>query len=241
MRENHPIDISVVVPVYNEEENLPVLIPQIAEVLKPLGKTFEMIFVDDGSKDQSRPLLKKMTLEYPQIRILGFKKNCGETAAGTAGIKEARGEIVITIDADLQNDPKDIPKMLDYLKEYDVVTGWRQKREDSWVKRITSRIANRIRNRLSGEEIQDSGCTFRAYKRECLQEIKLYKGMHRFIPTLVKMEGYRVIEIPIAHHPRKFGVSKYTTWNRMWRAFVDLLAVKWMKSRHIDYEIEERI
>jgi len=241
MRENHPIDISVVVPVYNEEENLPVLIPQIAEVLKPLGKTFEMIFVDDGSKDQSRPLLKKMILEYPQIRILGFKKNCGETAAGAAGIKEARGEIVITIDADLQNDPKDIPKMLDYLKEYDMVTGWRQKREDSWVKRITSRIANRIRNRLSGEEIQDSGCTFRAYKRECLQEIKLYKGMHRFIPTLVKMEGYRVIEIPIVHHPRKFGVSKYTTWNRMWRAFVDLLAVKWMKSRHIDYEIEERI
>jgi dolichol-phosphate mannosyltransferase len=241
VRENHPIDISVVVPVYNEEGNLPVLIPQIAEVLKPLGKTYEMIFVDDGSKDQSRPLLKKMALEYPQIRILGFKKNCGETAAGAAGIKEARGGIIITIDADLQNDPKDIPKMLDYLKEYDMVTGWRQKREDSWVKRITSRIANRIRNRLSGEEIQDSGCTFRAYKRECLQEIKLYKGMHRFIPTLVKMEGYRVIEIPIAHHPRQFGVSKYTTWNRMWRAFVDLLAVKWMKSRHIYYEIEERI
>jgi glycosyltransferase involved in cell wall biosynthesis len=241
MRENHPIDISVVVPVYNEEENLPVLIPQIAEVLKPLGKTFEMIFVDDGSKDRSRRLLKKMALEYPQIRILGFKKNCGETAAGAAGIKEARGGIVITIDADLQNDPKDIPRMLDYLKEYDMVTGWRQKREDSWVKRITSKIANRIRNSLSGEEIQDSGCTFRAYKRECLQEIKLYKGMHRFIPTLVKMEGYRVIEIPIAHHPRKFGVSKYTTWNRMWRAFIDLLAVKWMKSRHIHYEIEERI
>jgi glycosyltransferase involved in cell wall biosynthesis len=241
MRENHPIDISVVIPVYNEEENLPVLIPQIAEVLKPLGKTYEMICVDDGSKDQSRHLLKKMALEYPQIRILGFKKNCGETAAGAAGIKEARGGIVITIDADLQNDPKDIPRMLDYLKEYDMVTGWRQKREDSWVKRITSRIANRIRNSLSGEEIQDSGCTFRAYKKECLQEIKLYKGMHRFIPTLVKMEGYRVIEIPIAHHPRKFGVSKYTTWNRMWRAFIDLLAVKWMKSRHIHYEIEERI
>jgi dolichol-phosphate mannosyltransferase len=241
LRENHPIDISVVVPVYNEEENLPVLIPQIAEVLGPLGKTYEMIFVDDGSQDHSRRLLKEMALQFPQIRILGFKRNCGETAAGAAGIKEARGGIVITIDADLQNDPKDIPRMLDYLKEYDMVTGWRQKREDSWVKRITSRIANRIRNSLSGEEIQDSGCTFRAYKRECLQDIKLYKGMHRFIPTLVKMEGYRVIEIPIAHHPRKFGVSKYTTWNRMWRAFVDLLAVKWMKSRHIHYEIEERI
>jgi glycosyltransferase involved in cell wall biosynthesis len=240
-RENHKIDISVVVPVYNEEENLPVLIPQIAEVLKPLGKTYEMIFVDDGSTDRSRRLLKEMVSQYPQMRILGFKKNCGETAAGAAGLKEARGEMVITIDADLQNDPRDIPTLLEYLKDYDMVTGWRQKREDSWVKRITSKIANRIRNWLSGETIRDSGCTFRAYKRECLQNLKLYKGMHRFMPTLVKMEGFRVIEIPIAHHPRKFGVSKYTTWNRMWRAFVDLLAVKWMKSRHILYDIEERI
>jgi glycosyltransferase involved in cell wall biosynthesis len=231
----------VVVPVYNEEENLPVLIPQLNEVLRGLGKRYEMIFVDDGSTDQSRRLLKEKFLQYPQIRILGFKKNCGETAAGAAGLKEARGEIVITIDADLQNDPKDIPRMLEYLKDYDMVTGWRQKREDSWVKRITSKIANKIRNSLSREEIRDSGCTFRAYKRECLQNLKLYKGMHRFMPTLVKMEGFRVIEIPIAHHPRKFGVSKYTTWNRMWRAFVDLLAVRWMKSRIIHYKIEERI
>ena len=241
MKENRPVDISVVVPVFNEEENLPILVPRIVEVLKPLGKTYEMIFVDDGSTDRSRHLLKEMVSQYPQIRVLGFKKNCGETAAGAAGLKEARGGIVITIDADLQNDPKDIPTMLSYLKDYDMVTGWRQKREDSWVKRITSRIANGIRNQLSGETIQDSGCTFRVYKRECLQNIKLYKGMHRFMPTLVKMEGFRVIEIPIAHHPREFGVSKYTTWNRMWRAFVDLLAVKWMRSRHIHYDIEERI
>jgi dolichol-phosphate mannosyltransferase len=239
--ENHQIDISVVVPVYNEEENLPVLIPQLHDVLRGLGKTYEMIFIDDGSTDRSRRLLKEMVPPYPEIRVLGFKRNCGETAAGAAGLKEARGEIVITIDADLQNDPKDIPRMLEYLKDYDMVTGWRQKREDSWVKRITSKIANKIRNSLSGEEIRDSGCTFRAYKRECLQNLKLYKGMHRFMPTLVKMEGFRVIEIPIAHHPRKFGVSKYTTWNRMWRAFIDLLAVKWMKSRHIHYDIEERI
>ena len=149
--------------------------------------------------------------------------------------------MVITLYADLQNDPKDIPMMLEHLKEYDMVTGWRQKRDDSWVKRITSRIANWIRNRLSAEDIRDSGCGFRAYKRECLENIKLYKGMHRFMPTLVKMEGFRVIEIPIAHHPRKYGVSKYTTWNRMWRALADLLAVKWMKSRHIHYEIEERM
>jgi glycosyltransferase involved in cell wall biosynthesis len=241
VNEDRKIDISVVVPVYNEERNLPILIPQLAQVLEPLGKSYEMIFVDDGSTDESRKILKGAVSQYPQIRVLGFKKNCGETAAGAAGLKEARGEIVITIDADLQNDPKDIPRMLESLKEYDMVTGWRQEREDSWVKRVTSKIANGVRNWLSGETIRDSGCTFRAYKRECLRDLKLYKGMHRFMPTLVKMEGFRVIEIPIAHHPRKFGVSKYTTWNRMARAFIDLLAVKWMKSRHIHYEIEERI
>ncbi|MEI9477853.1 MAG: glycosyltransferase family 2 protein [Deltaproteobacteria bacterium] len=241
MTEKQKIDISIVVPVYNEEENLPILVARLVDVLNPLGKTYEMIFVDDASTDRSRSLLKEMISRYPQIRIVGFKKNCGETAAGAAGLKAARGDIVITIDADLQNDPKDIPMMLDYLKEYDMVTGWRQKRDDSWVKRITSKIANRIRNTLSGETIRDSGCTYRAYKRECLGNIKLYKGMHRFMPTLVKMEGFRVIEVPIAHHPRQFGVSKYTTWNRMWRAFIDLLAVRWMKSRHIRYDIEEKI
>jgi dolichol-phosphate mannosyltransferase len=234
------IDISIVIPVYNEEENLPILVPHIAKVLGALGKSYEMILVDDGSLDKSREMIKKMGSTDPRIHLLGFKYNCGETAAGAAGLKEARGNVVITIDADLQNDPDDIPKMLECLKEYDMVTGWRQKREDSWVKRITSKIANRIRNRLSGEEIRDSGCTYRAYKRECLQNLKLYKGMHRFMPTLVKMEGYRVVEIPIAHHPRRFGVSKYTTWNRMWRALVDLLAVRWMKSRNIRYEIEEK-
>jgi dolichol-phosphate mannosyltransferase len=237
--EKQKIDISIVAPVYNEEENLPILVAQLVDVLKPLGKSYEMIFVDDASTDRSRSLLKEMISRYPQIRVLGFKKNCGETAAGAAGLKAARGDVVITIDADLQNDPKDIPMLLDCLKTYDMVTGWRQKRDDSWVKRITSKIANRIRNTLSGETIRDSGCTYRAYKRECLENIKLYKGMHRFMPTLVKMEGFRVIEVPIAHHPRQFGVSKYTTWNRMWRAFVDLLAVRWMKSRHIRYEIEE--
>jgi glycosyltransferase involved in cell wall biosynthesis len=239
--ERKGIDISVVVPVYNEEENLPILIPRLIEVLEGIGKPYEMIFVDDGSTDRSRQFLKQKASQHPQIHVLGFKKNCGETAAGAAGLKEAGGEIIVTIDADLQNDPMDIPRMLEYLKDYDMVTGWREKREDSWVKRITSKIANAVRNRLSGETIRDSGCTFRAYKRECLKNLKLFKGMHRFMPTLVKMEGFRVIEIPIAHHPREFGVSKYTTWNRVIRAFIDLLAVKWMRSRHVRYEIAEKI
>jgi glycosyltransferase involved in cell wall biosynthesis len=241
VEEKKKMEFSVVVPVYNEEENLPVLIPQLMEVLGGLGKSYELIFVDDGSSDRSREIIKEMATRHQRIRLLGFKRNCGETAAGAAGLKEARGKVVITIDADLQNDPEDIPRMLEYLKDYDMVTGWRQKRDDPWIKLVSSRIANAVRNRLSGETIRDSGCTFRVYKRECLQNLKLYKGMHRFMPTLVKMEGFRVIEIPIAHHPRKFGASKYTTWNRMWRAFADLLVVKWMKNRHIRYEIEERI
>jgi len=241
VKEEDKIDISIVVPVCNEEENLPILIPRLVEVLEPLGKTYEMIFVDDGSKDKSREVLREMASGHPQIRLLGFKYNCGGTAALGAGLREGRGKIVVTLDADLQNDPRDIPKMLDYLKEYDMVSGWRQKRRDPWVKRITSKIANSIRNTLSAESIQDSACTLRVYKRECLQNLKLYKGMHRFMPTLVKMEGFRVIEIPVAHHPRRFGVSKYTTWNRMWCTFADLLAVRWMKSRHLRYEIEERI
>jgi dolichol-phosphate mannosyltransferase len=241
VKEQGEIGLSVVVPVYNEEENLPVLIPQIAQVLDSLGESYEIIFVDDGSSDESRKILKKMVVSYPRVHILGFKKNCGETAAIAAGLREARGRIVITMDGDLQNDPNDIPRMLDYLKEYDMVTGWRQKREDPWIKRISSKIANGIRNWLSEETIRDSGCTLRAYKRKCLKDLKLYRGMHRFMPTLIKMEGFRVIEIPVAHHPRKFGVTKYTTWNRMWVALIDLFAVKWMKSRHIHYEIEERI
>ena len=236
-----PIEISVVVPVYNEEENLPVLIPMLLEVLKELGKTYEVIFVDDGSSDGSGGVLRGMATRYPSIRILRFKANRGLSAALIAGMREARGDILVTLDSDLQNDPADIPKLLEELDHCDMATGWRQKREDHWLKRISSRIANAVRNRLSGENIQDSACTLRAFKRECIQEIWVFNGMHRFLSTLVKMKGYRIIEVPVAHHQRKFGKSKYNIRNRMVRSFIDLLVVRWMKRRRIDYEIEERI
>jgi dolichol-phosphate mannosyltransferase len=241
VKEQGEINLSVVVPVYNEEGNLPILIPQIAKVLGLLGDSYEMIFVDDGSTDGSRKILKEVISQYPQIHMLGFKKNCGLSTALFAGMKEARGKKIVTLDSDLQNDPADIPRLLDKLTEYDMATGWRQKREDPWLKRISSKIANFIRNRLSGEDIRDSACTLRAFKRECIKELKFFNGMHRFLSTLIRMEGYRVIEVPVSHHPRKFGKPKYNIRNRMWRAFIDLLAVKWMKSRHISYEIEERI
>jgi glycosyltransferase involved in cell wall biosynthesis len=236
-----PRILSVVVPVFNEEASLPILIPKLVEILNTLPFPYEMIFVDDGSSDGSLRILRDMAFQYPSLRVLRFKENRGLSTALVAGMREAQGEKIVTLDSDLQNDPADIPKLLEYLDRYDMATGWRQKREDSWLKKISSKIGNTVRNWLSGESIQDSACTLRAFKKECIKEIPVFNGMHRFLSTLVKMEGYRIIEVPVSHHPREFGESKYNIRNRMVRSFVDLLAVRWMKHRTIHYDIEERI
>ena len=241
MDEPKDVEISLVVPVYNEQANLPILIPKLVEVFDRLGSVHEMIFVDDGSSDGSRKILKEAASSIPSLRVVALKQNRGLSTALLAGMREARGKIIVTLDSDLQNDPEDIPRLLDYLDRYDMATGWRQKREDPWLKRIASRIGNSVRNRLSGERINDSACTLRVFKRECLQDIPIFNGMHRFMSTLVKMRGYRIVEVPVTHHPRKYGESKYNIRNRMWRSFVDLLAVRWMKGRRIQYDIEERM
>jgi glycosyltransferase involved in cell wall biosynthesis len=241
MKLSESIEISIVVPVFNEEGNLPVLIPKLMEVLKGIGLSYEMIFVDDGSSDGSRKILKEMASQYPFLRVLRLKENRGLSTALVAGMREARGEKIVTLDSDLQNDPADIPRLLEYLDRYDMATGWRQKREDTWLKKISSKIGNAVRNWLSGEAIQDSACTLRAFKKECVKEVPVFNGMHRFLSTLVKMKGYRIIEVPVSHYPRKFGKSKYNIRNRMVRSFIDLLAVRWMKRRTIRYDIEERI
>ena len=173
--------------------------------------------------------------------VLRLKANAGETAATDAGLKSVRGRYVVVMDVDLQNDPHDIPGMLAHLDQWDAVTGWRVNRAagDSWVRRISSRIANGVRNKLSDETVQDSGCTFRAFRRECLRDLVLYRGLHRFIPTLLKMRGFRVLEVPVNHRPRRFGQSKYGIGNRAVRALVDLLAVRWMKDRLLRYEVAE--
>jgi dolichol-phosphate mannosyltransferase len=240
-KESEKIEISVVVPVFNEEESLPILIPKLIEVLNRLYISYEIIFVDDGSSDKSFMILKRMVSQNPLLHLLRFKENRGSSAVLIAGVREARGRKIVTIDSDLQNDPEDIPKLLEYLDHYEMAAGWRQKREDPWLKKISSKIANAIRNWLSGEKINDSVCPLRVFKRDCFKDILKFNGMHRFLPTLMKMEGFRVIEVPVSHHPRKFGKSKYNIRNRMWRAFIDLLAVRWMKSRTIQYEIEERV
>jgi glycosyltransferase involved in cell wall biosynthesis len=202
---------------------------------------YEIIFVDDGSSDGSRRVLKEFASRDPSLRVIRFRENRGLSAALCAGTREARGNKIVTLDSDLQNDPADIPKLLSFLDGYDMATGWREKREDPWLKRISSKIANTIRNRLSGEKIHDSACTLRAFKKECVKDIPTFNGMHRFLSTLVKRDGYRIIEVPVSHHPRRFGKSKYNVRNRLWRSFVDLLAVRWMKTRRIQYDIEERI
>ena len=235
------VDLSIVVPVYNEEGNLPLLWPELREVLDPTGLGYEVIFVDDGSQDRSAEIIRAFREQDQRVRLLRLKANAGETAATDAGFKALRGRYVVVMDADLQNDPHDIPAMLAHLDQWDAVTGWRVNRAagDSWIRRLSSRTANRIRNALSRESIQDSGCTFRAFRRECLRELVLYRGFHRFVPTLLKMQGFRVLEVPVNHRPRRFGRSKYGIGNRALRAFLDLLVVRWMKDRQLRYEVAE--
>ncbi|MEW6711334.1 MAG: glycosyltransferase family 2 protein [Candidatus Riflebacteria bacterium] len=236
------IKYSVTVPVYNESESLPDLVSRIETAMQSLNQNWELILVDDGSTDGSFAMIKELQKKHPALRGLKFSRNNGQTAAMAAGIRAARGEIIITLDADLQNDPADIPLLLEKIEEgFDAAVGWRIKRNDNMVRRISSRVANRIRNLISDENIQDTGCSLKAFKASIIQPIELFEGMHRFLPTLVKMNGGRVAEVKVSHHPRQKGISKYNVWNRILRSFLDLLAIRWMKWRKLRYEIDEQL
>lgn len=238
---NQPI-LSICVPVYNEAENLPLLHEAICKVIDPHGIDAELILVDDGSKDNSWNVIQSLVEKDPRVRGLKFLLNCGETAASDAGLRAARGKYVMTMDADLQNDPKDIPAFLEALATgVDCVCGTRvatRSQGDDVIRVISSRIANWVRNKLSNETISDAGCTYRAFKRDCVDKLKLYRGLHRFIPTLLKMEGFSVTEIAVTNNPRLHGESKYGVWNRLFKSFHDLLAIRWMKSRILGYQIQ---
>lgn len=236
------IKYSVTVPIFNELENITELIDKIEFTMNSLGEPWELILVDDGSTDGSFARIKELAAYHANLRGLKFSKNNGQTAAMAAGIKAARGEIIITLDADLQNDPADIPLLLEKLNEgYEAAVGWRVNRKDNLIRRISSKIANSIRNFVSDENIQDTGCSLKAFKASSIQSIELFEGMHRFLPTLVKLNGGRVIEVKVSHYPRLKGMSKYNIWNRIWRSFLDLLAIRWMKWRKLRYEIVERV
>jgi len=235
------IELSVVVPVYNEAECVAPLCAALYAVLPGLGRSFEVVLVDDGSSDDTTKLLAAEKERRESLRVVRLKRNCGQSAAMACGFDHARGRVTVTLDADLQNDPADIPGLLAKIDsgECDAVCGWRRKRQDNWLRRISSKIANGVRNKLSGETITDTGCSLKAYKTEYLRKIKMFKGMHRFLPTLLKLEGARVMEVPVGHRPRHAGQAKYGVWNRVFKSFRDLLAVRWMKRRHIDYDAEE--
>ena len=227
-------EISLVIPVYNEEENLPVLAAEIQGVMQNLGRPYEVIYVDDGSTDGSPQVLRRLARQDPAARIVCQRRNSGQSAAMDAGFRFARGGIVVTLDADLQNDPADIPRLLARLNEgYDAVSGVRRNRRDTWTRRVSSRIANGVRNWATDETVTDVGCSLKAYRREFLEHLPMFTGMHRFLPTLVRWNGARLAEIDVNHRPRLHGVAKYGIGNRLFRALADLMAVRWMRKRWI--------
>jgi dolichol-phosphate mannosyltransferase len=237
-------EISFVIPSHNEAANLRPLVSAIRAAVEPLKRPYEIVITDDCSTDRTWTVLGELAAGDPRIRALRFAFNCGQSAAMWAGLKVARGKYLITLDADLQNDPQDVPRFLEALKQHDCVCGTRveaRKRGDSFVRVASSRVANWVRNKLSGENITDAGCCYRAFKRECVDNLKFFKGMHRFLPTLVKIEGFTVAEIPIGHNPRSAGQTHYGVWNRLFASFYDLLAVRWMKKRMFRYQIAERL
>jgi dolichol-phosphate mannosyltransferase len=237
-------ELSVVIPCHNEAENLRPLLSAIHAALDPLGSNFEVVITDDCSTDGSWSVLQELAATDPRLRAQRFKFNCGESAASWAGMQTSRGRCIATLDADLQNDPKDLPAMMEALSSSDCVCGTRVETRgegDSWLRIVSSRIGNWVRNKLSGENIADAGCTYRVFKRECISKIKFFNGAHRFLPTLIKLEGFSVTEVPVSNNPRRAGKSHYGVWNRLFKSFRDLLAVRWMKSRKLRYEIAESL
>ena len=220
-------DLSVIVPLYNEEESVGPLHSAIVGALDPLGLVYEMLFVDDGSRDGTFLAAKQLAERDPRLRVIRFRKNCGQTPAMVAGIDHARGKILVTMDGDLQNDPADIPKFLEKIKEgNDIVCGWRHKRQDKLISRkIPSMVANRIIGRITGVPIKDNGCSLKAYRADIIKSVPLYSDMHRFIPAMASLAGTKVAEIKVNHHARKFGVSKYGI-SRTYKVIIDLLVIK---------------
>jgi len=237
-------ELSFVIPCYNEQDNLRALVKAIGDSVAPLQRSYEIVITDDCSKDNSWQVLKELASADPRIRGLRFAYNCGQSAAMWAGMKAARGKIIVTLDADLQNDPQDLARLLEPIKNFDCVCGSRVKARgegDSWVRVVSSRIANGVRNKLSGENISDAGCCYRAFKRECIDNLKFFKGMHRFLPTLFKIEGYTVTEVDVRTNPRLAGKSNYGIGTRLFASFYDLIAVRWMKKRMFRYKVAESV
>lgn len=231
--------LSVVIPIYDEAENVEPLWRELGDVLDKLEGDAEIIFVDDGSRDQSTARVRELAELDSRVRLVRLDGNHGQSAALDAGFRAARGEITVTMDGDLQNDPADIPRLLERLDRADVVNGVRLDRSDSPLRKISSRIANAFRNRVTRESVTDVGCSLRAVRTEYLRRLRLFRGAHRFLPTLLRIEGARVTEIPVSHRPRRHGRSKYGIRNRLFAGFFDVFAVRWLQSRALRYRVCE--
>lgn len=237
--ETQNIFISVVVPAHNEEQNVATLVNEVSLALAKLNEIWEIVIVNDASSDNTLSVLLHHAEHCPQLTVLSLKNRSGQTAALDAGLRHAKGRYIATLDADLQNDPNDIPKMLELIlaDQCDMVSGWRRNRNDPWIRLVSTRIANVVRNWLTHESIHDSASGIKVFRCECIRRIKLYNGLHRFLPTLVKLEGYRVAELSVNHRARHAGIAKYGVWNRVFKALRDTFAIRWMQSRQLNYEI----
>jgi glycosyltransferase involved in cell wall biosynthesis len=230
--------VSVVIPAYNEAESIPALLAELQPPLDSLGSHYEVLLVDDGSTDGTRELAPLWLTRYPALRVLRFRRNAGQSAAFLAGFEAARGDVVVTLDADLQNDPADIPELLRRLEGHDAALGVRARRHDSFLRRVSSRVANAVRRSATGDTLADAGCSLKAFRREHLHDLPRVDGVHRFLGTLLVWKGCRVVEVPVGHRPRRAGRAKYNLRNRALRTLRDLAGMRWRRSRRVRYEIE---
>lgn len=232
---------SVVIPIKDEEDNISDLLEELEPVMNSLKKSWELICVDDGSSDSSLSILKEFSKKKPYLRILSFTKNFGQSSAFAAGFEASKGDFIITLDADRQNNPQDIPKLARAIIGYDMAIGWRVERHDPLQKKLISKLSNAVRSRLCRDGIHDTGCSLKIYRKEALGKIKMYKGMHRFLPALFQIEGFKVIEIPVSHRQRTKGKTKYRFFNRFIGPIVDMFVVRWMRKRHVKFQIKEKL
>jgi dolichol-phosphate mannosyltransferase len=232
--------ISFVIPVYNEEENIVLLYNELKPVADSLKKNYEILFIDDASSDRSLEIIKSLSKSSKNVKYLSFEKNCGQSAALSAGFSHASGDVIITMDGDMQNDPGDIPRLMDYYGEYDMVNGWRFNRKDTFSKRIGSRIGNGVRNIFTGDQIKDTGCSLKIMRASLLKEIKIFYGLHRFLPALMMLEGASIKEVKVNHRARKHGTSNYSNLSRAAQGLYDLVAVRWMIKKKLKFKIKDK-
>lgn len=234
--------VSVVVPFFNEVDNVPLLAEEIHRAFKGEDRYgLECVFVNDGSTDGTEAAIEAAASAYPWVRAVHLERNCGQSAALLAGMRESKGDFVLTLDGDLQNDPADLPGIAELLEDYDSVFGVRVNRQDSWVRKVSSRVANAARNALLHDGVQDTGCGTKGFRRACIEHFVCFNGVHRFFAVFVRSGGFTLTQCPVNHRPRLHGKSKYGIHNRLWRGIYDLVGVAWLRKRRVHYAVRKEV